>query len=77
MRAPVSHRRVQFGRSSAFAQLRRDRETAVTEDLRLTQPPLRPLFFPGASVGDFHGFLFLAAMGFVPLEQHMIFVGQL
>lgn len=37
----------------------------------------RRLFFSGARVGDFHGFLFLSAMGFVPLHHHVIFVGHL
>ena len=32
------------------------------------------LFFAGACVRDLHGFLFLAAMGLVPLERHVIFV---
>src|SRR5262249_53309233 len=31
----------------------------------------------GACIRDFHGLLFLAAMGLVPLEHHVIFVGEL
>ena len=62
---------------------------ALPEDLRLTQPPVQsesarpavasdhPLFLAGAGVGDFHRFLFLTAMGFVPLHHHVIFVGHL
>ena len=35
------------------------------------------LFLAGAGVVDLHGFHFLAATVFVPLEQHVIFVGHL
>ena len=38
---------------------------------------IEPLFLASACVGDFHGLLFLAATGLVPLEHHMIFVGHL
>ena len=35
------------------------------------------LFLAGARVGDLHGFLFLAATGFVPLQTHMVLSGTL
>src|SRR6476646_7857194 len=43
---------------------------------RPTVPPYS-LCFAGASVGDFHGFLFLTAAVFIPLERHVVVVGDL
>jgi hypothetical protein len=41
---------------------------APTGVVALPENLANPLFFSGAGVGDFHGFLFLTAAGLVPLE---------
>src|SRR5215510_13821290 len=53
---------------NAFKTSCRDRVNPTINGIELS------LFFSRACVGDFHGFLFLTAMGFVPLHQHVIFV---